>query len=115
MHGRIKKIFISSSLQRRPRIFKKVFLLGRLIFIFSILQKSDSIFKEFFCFTKIIFFFKSAKLFGSFLIVYHTFSKINQDSCLGCLGGDDAPVILWVNANMGYRCTIICLSIVAYN
>ena len=75
--GRKIKIFISSHLQRRPRIFKefllclieskkyyffsilqrrpsicilrKFFAWYRIIFIFSILQKRHSIFKEFFC------------------------------------------------------------------
>ena len=36
---------------------------------------------------RIFLFFKSAK---PFIIVY-VVSKINQGSCLGCLGGDDAP------------------------
>ena len=50
MLGRIIKIFISSNLLRRPRIFKEFFMLGRMIkiFIFSILQRRPSIFKEVF-------------------------------------------------------------------
>ena len=51
MLGRIIKIVISSNLQRRPRIFKKFFvMLGRIIkiSISSILQRRPSIFKEFF-------------------------------------------------------------------
>ena len=35
--------------------------------------------------------FKSTKLFGPFLIVYYIL-KNQPGSCLGCLGGDDAPV-----------------------
>ena len=55
----------------------------------------------FFKFAKKSHFFNSAKkkqyilrsfLFGHFLHSI-TVSKINQGSCLGCLGGDDAPVI----------------------
>ena len=51
MLGRITKIFISSILQIRPRIFEESFLLGRMIkiFISSILQRRVSIYKEIFC------------------------------------------------------------------
>ena len=51
MLGRIIKIFISSNLHRRPRIFKEfLFMLGKIIkiFISSILQRRPSIFKEVF-------------------------------------------------------------------
>ena len=70
----------------KTQYMKEHFLLGRITFIFSILQKRHSIFKEFLLGRKIkiFFFFKSAKLFIKV-------SKINQGSCLGCLGGDDAP------------------------
>ena len=34
MLGRIIEIFISSNLQRRPKIFKEFFMLGRMIEIF---------------------------------------------------------------------------------
>ena len=51
MLSKIIKIFISSNLQRRPRIFKEFFMLGRIIkiFISSILQRRPSIFKKIFC------------------------------------------------------------------
>ena len=45
MLGRIIKMFISSNLQRRPRIIKEFFMLGRKIkiLITSILQRRPSI------------------------------------------------------------------------
>ena len=97
---RIIEIFISSNLQGRPRIFKEFFVIGRLIkiFISSNLKRRQGIFKEFFTLgrkIRIFFFFKSAKLFGPFIIAYIV-SKINQGSCLGCLGGDDAPDTYYV-------------------
>ena len=60
--GRIIKIFISSNLQRRPSIFRD-FLLGRIIeiFIFSIPKRRPSIFKEFFVLLSRIFFFQFCK------------------------------------------------------
>ena len=71
--GRMIKIFISSNLQRRPRIFKEFFMLGRLmkIFFFSILQRS-SIFKDFFAWynNKDINFFKSGKKTKDFLKIF---------------------------------------------
>ena len=50
-------------------------------FFFSILQKRPGIFKEFLF------------LFGRLKNIYffNSVSKINQGSCLSCLGGDDAP------------------------
>ena len=65
--GRIIKIFISSNLQRRPRIFKEFFMLGRMIkiYFFSILQRRLRIFNEFFSslveYNNNIYLFKSAK------------------------------------------------------
>jgi hypothetical protein len=83
--GWIIKIFISSNLQRRPSIFKKFFMLGRIIkiFISSILKRRPSISKEFFCLVE----WKKN-------IFLQIVSKINQGSCLGCLGGDDAPATI---------------------
>ena len=46
---------------------------------------------------KAIFFFKSAKLFRPFLICSLLVSKITQGSCLGCLGGYDAPELILFN------------------
>ena len=50
MLGRIKKIFISSILRRRPSIFKEVFLLGRIKrYLFLQICKEDQgylLFKE---------------------------------------------------------------------
>ena len=43
--GGIRKIFISSNLQRRPRIFKEFFMLGRIIKIFC---KEDPVYLRIF-------------------------------------------------------------------
>jgi hypothetical protein len=50
MLGRLIKIFIFSNLQRRPSIFRDLFLLSRIIKIFvsSNLQRRPRIFKELF-------------------------------------------------------------------
>ena len=76
MLGRKIEIFNFSILKKRPRIFKESFLLGRIIKIF-ISSNLPSCLGHFL----------------QFIIV----SKINQGSCLGCLGGDDAPAILGHN------------------
>ena len=76
MLGRIMKIFISSILQRRPRIFKESFLLGRIIKPFFQFCKKDTVYlRGLFLLgrkIRIFFFLKSAKLFGPFLIVYYS-------------------------------------------
>ena len=92
MLGRMVKVFISSILQRRPSIFKEFFFAwwNENTFISSNLQRRPSIFKEFFMLGRIIkifFFFQICQ--AEFIIV----SKNNQGSCLGCLGGNDAPEI----------------------
>ena len=68
--GRIIKIVISSNLQRRP-----------------------SIFKEFFAWKKNKDFFIQIcqAVWAISYSLLHVVSKINQGSCLGCLGVDDAP------------------------
>ena len=71
MLGRIIKIVISSNLQRRPSIFKEFFA-----------WKND---KDFF-----IQICQAVWAISYSLLC--VVSKINQGSCLGCLGGDDAPV-----------------------
>ena len=94
MLGRIMKIFISSILQRRPRIFKESFLLGRIIKPFFQFCKKDTVYlRSFFAWQKNKDFFSSnlPSFMGHFL-QFIIVSKINQGSCLGCLGGDDAPV-----------------------
>ena len=97
MLGRIIKIFISSILQRRPSIFKEIVCLEKhkdIFFLeicqaiwvisysllYSLIQKNGYTFSAVFC-------SKCVTVFLNQNIV----SKINQGSCLGCLGGDDAP------------------------
>jgi hypothetical protein len=68
--GKIIKIVISSNLQRRPSIFKEYFAWKKnKDFFIQICQAVWAI---------------------SYSLLY-VVSKINQGSCLGCLGGDDAP------------------------
>ena len=68
MLGRIIEIFISSNLQRRPRIFREFLMLGRIIeiFISSNLQRKPRTFMNFFMLGRMmkirsIYFFNSAK------------------------------------------------------
>ena len=75
----------------KTQYIQEDFLLGRIIFIFPILQKRHSI-RSFFAWQKNKDFFPSnlPSCLGHFLY-FIIVSKINQGSCLGCLGGDDAP------------------------
>ena len=77
MLGRIIKIFVSSNLQGRPSIFKKIFAWQNNIHFFNSAKKTQ--------YTQGVFLLQICQ--AQFIIV----SKINQGSCLGCLGGDDAP------------------------
>ena len=78
-------------------VYLRSFLLGKIIkiVISSNLQRKPSIFKEYFAWKKNKDFFIQIcqavwAISYSLLCVV---SKINQGSCLGCLGGDDAPDI----------------------
>ena len=80
MLGRIIKITIASNLQRRPSTFKEFFAWKKnKDFFIQICQAVWAI---------------------SYSLLY-VVSKINQGSCLGCLGGNDAPASIYIQRFLG--------------
>ena len=93
MLGRIIKISVSSILQSRPSIIKKIFCLVEQCLFFQFCKKYTVYLSSFLLGRKIKICFLQIyqAVWAIFYSLFCILSKINQGSCLGCLGGDDAP------------------------
>ena len=99
MLGRIIKISVSSILQSRPSIIKKIFCLVEQCLFFQFCKKYTVYLSSFLLGRKIKICFLQIyqAVWAIFYSLFCILSKINQGSCLGCLGGDDAPVLCTSN------------------
>ena len=101
MLGRIIKISVSSILQSRPSIIKKIFCLVEQCLFFQFCKKYTVYLSSFLLGRKIKICFLQIyqAVWAIFYSLFCILSKINQGSCLGCLGGDDAPAMCLDSCN----------------